>query len=394
MKVTTFPTKKACGLVVLFTLSFFNCTGAADNNQACQWVPVDQNSFAEILTMINSRVEENYDRIKTWQGKVKIVTESVNEGEGRKRLYEQILVDKPLPDKIIDHVELTKEFAVDANKGLLYESVYPDAQQQIIDAQTGRNLQLKKLVQIGSGKSILTSNCHLYCMENKDCDGIIVSRTVIKQMRPAGELTCQGHLRSVFDPRETMRIFGDITGQSFAPLGGAFAKYLAFFDKEEGGHSIDGYPTITVEECNVGDVKKYRIVLLSLSRDSTGATVHTTSTLVCSSEAGFNVVSYYLTATEHNKVIENKTWRYGLVNDVYLPLQTAKTHFDYQTGNLQIQTTYTFIEQSINEPIAAETFTYKNLGLKDGDKFDDRIEGKKYIYQRGMLVEIKDPNGK
>ena len=77
MKVTAFPTKKACGLVLLFTLSFFNWTGAADNNQECQWVAVDQNSFAEILTMINSRVEENYDRIKTWQGKVKIVTESV-----------------------------------------------------------------------------------------------------------------------------------------------------------------------------------------------------------------------------------------------------------------------------------------------------------------------------
>jgi hypothetical protein len=387
MKVTAFPTKKACGLVVLFTLSLFNWTGAAYNNQECQWVAVDQNSFAEILTMINSRVEENYDRIKTWQGKVRIVTESVNEGEGRKRAYEQILVDKPLPNKIIDHVELTKEFAVDANKGLVYESVHPDAQQQITDAETGRNLQLKELVQIGSGKSILTPNYHLDCRENKDRDGIIVSRTVIKQTRPAGELTCQGHLRPGFDPRETMRIFGDITGESFAPLGGTFAKYLAFFDKE-GGHSIDGYPTITVEECNVGDVKKYRIVILILSKDSTGATVYVASTLVCSSEAGFNVVSY-LTRANNDRVLENKTWRYTLVNGVYLPLQTTKVHFDYQTGNLQTQTTITFVNQTLNEAINDDVFTYKNLGLENGDKFVDKILQKEYTYQNGELIELE-----
>jgi len=392
MKVTAFPTKKACGLVVLFTLSFFNWTGAADNNQECQWVPVDQNSYAEIMTMINSRVEENYDRIKTWQGKVKIVTESVNEGEGGKRLYEHILVNKPLPNKIIDHVELTKEFAMDANKGLLYVNVYPDAQQQVIDAETGRNLQLKELVQIGSGKSILTPNYHLDCRENKDRDGIIVSRTVIKQTRPAGELTCHRHLRPVFNPRETMRIFGDITGKSFAPLGGAFAKYLAFFDKE-GGSNIDGHPTITVEECNVGDVKKYRIVLLVLSRDDDGSKVHIFSNLVCASEAGFNVVSYLMMAN-NDRVLENKTWRYGLVNGVYLPLQTIKAHFNYQTGNLDTQSTYTFIDQKANQPISDAVFTYKNLGLKDGDTFDDRIEGKKYTYQKGTLAEIKDPNGK
>ena len=387
MKVTAFPTKKACGLVVLFTLSFFNWTRAADNNQECQWVPVDQNSFAEILTMINSRVEENYDRIKTWQGKVKVVTESVNEGN-RKRSYEQILVDKPLPSKIIDHVELTKEFAVDANKGLLYESVYPDAQRQITDTQTGRNLQLKELVQIGigSGKYILTPNYQLHCRDIKNRDGVIVRHDVIKQLRPPGELTCQGNLRPVFDPRETMRVFGDITGESFAPLGGSFAKYLAFFDKE-GGHSIGGYPTITVEECNVGDVKKYRIALLGLSKDSTGATVHFFYNLVCSNEEDFNVVSFTITDS-NDRVLENKTWRYGLINGVHLPIQKNKLRFDYQTGNLTNQSTISFIDQKVNNPISDEVFTYKNLGLKNGDKFVDKIQNKEHTYQDGELIEV------
>jgi len=386
MKATAFLTKMTCGLVVLFTLSFFNWTGAADNNEPCQWVPVDENSFAKILTMIYSRVEENYDRIKTWEGKVKIVTDRVNEGEGRKRLYERILVDKPLPNKIIDHGELTREFAVDANKGLLYDNYYSDGQNYIIDAETGRNLQLKELMQIGSGKNILTPDHHLDCRENKNRDGVIVSRTVIKQARPQGELTCQSHLPAVFDPRETMRIFGDITGQSLDPLGGTFAKYLAFFDKE-GGHSIDGYRTITVEECNVGDVKKYRIILLSLAKDSSGAKVHCFDNLVCSSKAGFNVVSHTITDS-NDRVIANRTWRYGLLNGVYLPLQTTDMHFDYQTGNLSRQSTSTFIDQKANVPISDEVYTYKNLGLQNGDKFVDKIANKEYTYQDGELVPV------
>ena len=252
MNTTPFSTKLGWALIILVMSSILISLSIADNNQQCQWVPVNQNRFAEILTMINSQIEENYDRIKTWQGKVNMVFDNINVGEGGKKSYEQILVDKPLPNEIIDHVELNKEFAVDVNKGLLYESVYPNAQQCIIDAQTGRSLQLKELVQIGSGKNILTPHYQLSCMDIKNRDGVIVRHDVIKQVRPQGRITCQGHLRPVFDPRETMRIFGDITGESSAPLGGTFAKYLAFFDKNP---LLDGHPTIKVEECVFEDAE-------------------------------------------------------------------------------------------------------------------------------------------
>jgi hypothetical protein len=391
MNTMLLSTKLNWALIILFMFSILTSPSIADNNQQCQWVAVDQNSFAKILTMINSRVEENYGRIKTWQGKVNIVTESVIESEGRKRSYERILVDKPLPNEIIDHVELTKEFAVDANEGLLYEGVYPDAQQYIIDAQTGENLQLNERVQIGSGKKILTPNYQLNCKENKNRDGIVVSRKVIKQSRPTGELTCQGHLSPVFDPRETMRIFGDIKGESFAPLGGAFAKYLSFLDKEVGNSSIDGYPTIAVEECDVGNVKKYRISLLGLAKDSNGATVHFFYNLVCSSEIGFNVVSYS-TTDEKGRVLEHKTWEYDLFDGVYLPKVVIRRNFTRESGRLNYENKYTFKNQKVNKPIPSETFTYRNLDLENGDEFIDKMENKKYRYQDANLVPISEPN--
>lgn len=383
MKATASLTRMTCGLIVLFTLSFFSRTEAVSSEQECQWVPVDYNSFPEILTMIGDRVKTNYNKISTWQGKVKIVSDSLYEGEKGKRFFEEILHDRPLPNKIKEHREFTREFAVDANKGLLYESVYPGAQQQIIDAENNKELKLKKRVSLGRGKFILTPDYHLGCMENKNRDGVIVSRTVIKQARPEGELTCQSHLSPVYDARESLRVFGN-------PLWETFAKYLAYIDKHGQNSTLAGYTMkVEVEECNVGNIKKYKIVLPSVM--SGGPKVYISFTLVCSSETGFNVVSYLIT-TDYDRVLEHKTWDYGLVNGVYLPQQTTKLSFDYQTGNLDKQSTSTFIDQKANSPISDGVFTYKNFGLKDGDKFIDKIAGKEFSYQNGELIELtKEP---
>jgi hypothetical protein len=379
-------TKLNRALIILFMLSIFTSLCIAGDNQQCNWVAVDQNSFAEILTMIDSRVEENYDRIKTWQGKVNMTFKNVSTGEDVNRLYEEMLVDKPLPNEIIDNVELKKEFAVDVNKGLLYESTYPDAQQYIIDSQTNRNLKLNELVHIGGGSKILTPDYHINCRELKNRDGIVVGHKAIKRKRPAGKLTCQSNLPPVFDPRDTIRIFGDIKEETFAPLGGTFAKYLNFFDKNP---SIDGYPTITVEECVLGDIKKYGITLIVLEKDGDGKTVHLFDKLVCSSEVGFNVVSYSY-ADASGKILRQKTFEYNLFNDVYLPVQKNEVNFDYQTGNLKTQRSVTFFNEKVNEPISEDVFTYKNLGLQKGDRFIDKIAGKEYRYQDTNLVPIAD----
>jgi len=366
-------------------------TEAVRSNHECKWLPVDQNSFPEILSMIEERVKDNYNKISTWQGKVRKVSDDVYETKSKKKLFEQILIDRPLPKKVKDHRELTREFALDSRWGLVYDNYYSDGQNYSIDVETGKKLQLKEPGQIDvSGKFILTPDYLLECIESKNRKGVIVRRDVIKQARPEKKHERISHMPPCFDPRESMRIWGDIAGKSFDPLGGSFARYLAFFDKK-GGKSIDGYPTITVEECNVGDYKKYRIVLIVLSKDSTGATVHLFSNLVCSNKAGFNVVSY-ITTDSNDRGLENKSWEYGLFNGVYIPVQNKELRFDYHTGNLNEQSTVTFMDQKVNEPIPPGVFTYKNLGLKNGDQYIDNILNKIYAYQDGNLIEAENIN--
>jgi hypothetical protein len=337
--------------------------------------------------MISGRVRDNYERIQTWQGKVKIVSDDVHdvhEGKSRKRLYERILRG-PIPNKVNDHREMTREFALDANEGLLYENYYSGGENYSIDAETGEKLQFKELVEMGgSGKFVLTPDYLLDCMDNKTRDGVIAGHTVVKKALPEGKLTCQSGMPPVFDPRESMRIFGDITGQSFDPLAGAFGRYLASFDKE-GGRSIGGNPIITVEECDVGNSKRYRTTLLVLGKDSTGGTIHVFNTVVCSSEAGFNVV-LFSTGDSNGRISEKRTWKLGLFNGVYVPVQEKELRFDYETGSLKEESTVTFVDQKVNHPIASEVFTYKSFGLKDGDKFIDEIAGQEYVYEDGELI--------
>ncbi|MBN1391435.1 MAG: hypothetical protein JW947_01380 [Sedimentisphaerales bacterium] len=388
MKTIVSSIKVSYSLIILFTLSFFVLTKAAENNQDCRWGLVDQNSFPAIMTMIEDCVKENHDKINTWQGKVKIVTENTYEDAKGRKYLEEILDVRPIPNKIKRHYEFTREFALDVDKSLLYENYYPDGKNNIVDVETGRIIPLKERMHQGSGKNVFTPEYLLHCMDIKNRDGVIDRRDVIKQARPKGESTCQSHLPPIFDPRGTIRIFGDIQGQSFDPLGGTFSKYLAAFGKE-GGNSVDGYPTITIKECNVGDVKKYKIVLLSLAKDNAGAKVHIFFNLVCSSDTGFNVVSCS-TTDSNDRVIEHKTWDYSLINGVYIPMQKNELRFDYNTGNLKEQSTVVFMNQTVNHPINNEVFSYKNLGLKDGDKFIDKIAGKEYKYEDANLVFVKD----
>ena len=59
------------------------------------------------------------------------------------------------------------------------------------------------------------------------------------------------------------------------------------------------------------------------------------------------------------------------------------------SGVLTMKEIITFKNHLVNDPIPEETFTYKNLGLKDGDKFIDKIKNKEYKYKAGKLVEVE-----
>lgn len=367
----------ACCLAIIFLSCFYGQAGAL-NSQQEQYIPVDNKLIPEILTMISEHIRENYDKIRTWQGKIEIVADDFYKDEEAERIFKENVKsegNEPVPKMINEHTEGYKEFALDVAKNLRYESYASYSPIKYTDIETGRQLQPKGRISIG--KAILTADHHLDCVAIRNRNDVIVSREVVKQKRPEESIlrSCGSKLYPVYDPRESFSVFGN-------PLWEVFPGIAATVN-EEGSFEVDGY-SLKVEKYKSADVTKYRIVQPGKINND-----YAFSTLVFSSEAGFNAVSFTF-GDVNNRIVASKTWDYQLVNGVYIPLQKIEQEFDYLTGDLKKISTVSFVDQQVNVSLNDEIFTTKNLGLQDGDKFIDKIADKEFEYQAGELIEISE----
>ena len=106
-----------------------------------------------------------------------------------------------------------------------------------------------------------------------------------------------------------------------------------------------------------------------------------------STQAGYNMISWKMITADGGKLMQQESIEYQKINDVYVPIRSTKNSYDYRDFTLRSTIEGVFRNVRINEAISAETFTYKNLGLEDGDIIEDRIINKKFIYQKGELAE-------
>jgi len=165
------------------------------------------------------------------------------------------------------------------------------------------------------------------------------------------------------------------------PIWETFSLVLQYIDKH-GDWNIDGH-RLKVEEYAHDNTIRYRVQIPGIV--SPGNYLIVTKTF--SSKVGFNMTSVEDT-NQDGILLQNKTWNYDLVDGVYIPSKITQKDFD-PDGSLSYENTVTFKNQKINKPIPAETFTYKNLDLKNGDKFIDKILDKEYTYQDRQLIEVE-----
>lgn len=366
-------TMKVSAVVLLI---LFNLTGAEGlrGDIASEFRPVDSNRIPEILTMISSRIKSNYDKIKTWQGETNFTIDTIYEGAAAERKFNTRTdgIGKT-PNTVIQHIEGRRQFAVDLEKDFLYANVIRENPPYYMDLETGRDLGTKSAP--SQKVSILTPEYYINWGPHEMRDGAITSRKAVKQVRQKG-LTCTNLSPPVSDPRECFVVVGQPIWETFA--------WVLQYIKERGEFSVDGY-AMKAEECTDGNLTKYRIQIPG----KVSPEHYLFITMVFSSEKGFNIISLETTRSD-GQLFQKKTWDYGLVDGVYLPIKTTEQNFRPDTGQLSYDKISTFKNLKINQPIPAETFTYKNLGLKNGDKFIDKILDKEYTYQDGQLIEAAD----
>jgi len=239
------------------------------------------------------------------------------------------------------------------------------------DFETGRDLGTKSAP--SQKVSIVTPEYYINYGPHIMRDGAITSRKFVKKVRQKG-LTCTNLSGPVSDPRE------HLVGRT--PIWETFARVLQYMDVH-GEVSVDGY-AMKVEKCTNGNLTKYRIQIPGKVARENYAFV----TRVFSSKKGFNNVLYEETNPE-GQLLHKRSRDYDLIDGVYAPSKTTEQIFERNNGKLSYEEKYTFKNQKVNVPIPPETFTYKNLGLRNGDKFIDKIQDKEYTYQDGALVPVE-----
>jgi hypothetical protein len=187
----------------------------------------------------------------------------------------------------------------------------------------------------------------------------------------------------VFDPRSQFKQPLVIIQKSF-PL-------IIKKTRELGENKADDFVR-TVEERTKNGVTEYRVAESGKISPEPNSPNRLFMSSIFSSDKGFNITSQETTLHTPNetRITQRRTWDYGLVDGVYVLSKTMTKSYSIKTGESVFYEEIAFKDVNVNQPISSDVFSYKNLGLKNGDKFIDKIAGKEYKYQDASLVSIAD----
>ncbi|MDD5063441.1 MAG: hypothetical protein PHQ35_01600, partial [Phycisphaerae bacterium] len=354
--------------------------GAEEPNQAVRIIPDEE--VPAILELIANAIRGNYEQIKTWSGEIDEKITWLDTGEKVKEIFELTEETGKLPEAILQKAEDKITFAVDANKNLVYVDKFRE-KNQFLNPVTGVNLGRKSSHPIQSTKIATPS----YIVEarpssfEKSTGRLLYNRAEKKPLKRERQ-TEWYKLSDIGDPRRAFFPGADFTWDTLNNLIKRINKY--------GIIEFSGY-RLKIEEHKKGDNIEYKIIEPAVVNMEQSRPEHyAILTMVFSSRDGFNM-TYWDAATGSGMVFLKHTWEYELVDGIYLPKRRIIKTYD-TNGTVTDEYDFTYKNNKVNQGIPPETFTYKNLGLKDGDKFIDKIAGKEYKYQDANLVFVADVN--
>lgn len=362
---------KLCTVVLISLLNFAVVEGLG-NNTGNNFQPVPPDQMSGILTMISNETQSNYDKIKIWQGKVDATIGIIYEGTEAERVFKNKTDGVGhIPKKVKKMKESTVEFAVNCEKGLFFDKKFYRSPLRYIDPDSGRVLGTKSTV--GSTITIATPEYRITNVPFVKREDVIITRQATKEQRTFNEgcSTCQ---KDIFDPR-----YETIDGVTFRDTFLFLINYI-----EKYGFSIDGQ-SLRMEKRVDDTTTEYRLEIPS-PQASPGEFIFTT--MLFNSDVGLNITSSD-TRRADGKLFQKAIWEYEVIDGVYLPTRTMIQTYKGENADLAYERECIYTNWQLNQAVPENTFTYKNLGLENGDFLVDKILGKEYTYQKGDLIEVE-----
>jgi hypothetical protein len=106
-------------------------------------------------------------------------------------------------------------------------------------------------------------------------------------------------------------------------------------------------------------------------------------------QAGFNVTEVY-TRDPSDQMLTHTSLDYQLKDGIFVPRFVHYAITTEDRKRFRFQRILQLKECVLNEPIDPSQFTYTGLGLRDGDRILDRIEGACYVMEDGVPVKLAE----
>ena len=367
----------------IFVMACFSglAIGDQDDLEGLQFQSVAKESIPDILDQISAQIRGNCDQINTWQGEVEFDDNKMNKGDTAEKIFRNRTAwQGEAPQSIMQRASGTRIFIIDIKNESNYEYLFRKEPIMYIDVNTGIPLDTLPGFSFPLHETmIVTSQEYLECTPNRYRGTTIVSRRAIKKTleKPikkgiSGQRTTVLK-EDVFDPRKFF---------CMSQLWDYFAECKKRLEQDNEDSNL---PPTRFEESRDGNAIVYHMLIPFRATK----TQHIFISIYFASETGFNMVKAETLGPEYQKYTSTKI-KYTTLGGIYIPYSIDRYTYDINDSSMVSEIKYVIKDQQLNKPIPTETFTYKNLGLKDGDEFIDKTENKKYKYENANLVLISD----
>jgi hypothetical protein len=362
------------GILAITGIFYLEYSSLAGDTEVFQ--KIEQSKIPDELTMLATATKTNYEKIKTWQGKIFFDSTIMYRGTYAADLVKQdtgSITEEP--NEVAEIAVGTKEFKIDLEKNLLFRSMNRPKPLEHIDVVGGKtytsskgSLEMKKLI---SNDYEIESTPYI-----KKKDGTILNWMAEKKPHKK---------QASFDESDPRYCF--TIGKPCWVVLSEFSDGVRLYNRDPNG--IVGkvpnsyFSGISLEKSQTAKGVTYRLLF------KIPGVVEEVITF--DGDKGFNPTFIEVKNAKSIKITEIKR-DFIKIQDVYLPSEQQEIQYDGEDGLLRRAAKSTFSDMQVNMTLPENTFSLNNLGLKDGDKFEDKIAGKKYSYQDANLVLINEPN--
>jgi len=332
-----------------------------------QRVPSDD--VPKKLAELAKVTRENYEKIKTWQGKMNWHSVYVYRGADKTKyeLKQKAGVELSQWPEQVEKISNAKiEFGIDLTKNL-YFKLFDRESPLLVDPASEESYP------ISSGqlerKKVITSDYQIDVYpDRRKKDGTVSGRKAVKQSAKS--------YREQSDPR------------GFFDLGTPVWELLSQLSQALKNLSV---PKEMMYKVVIGEETKDNNILYHIEITAPGDDLPFMK-FTLESNAGFNPTYAEQRRNSKGFVLTKTTTSFVKIQGVFLPKTVSILNFDSVDGKLRRTVEYDITEAQINAAIPEDTFSVQKCGLFDGDHFIDEIAKKEYMYKldSGCFVGTND----